>query len=92
MARIAHESGGLKYLKEFASDDQYEGRLDLGNIKTGDGRRYKGGGARQVTGRHNYQALCNYLNNPRVMEGCLSSCSRFTLHSFGLLVDAKLYK
>ncbi|PSB27473.1 glycoside hydrolase family 19 protein [Chlorogloea sp. CCALA 695] len=70
MSQIAHESGGLKWLKEIASGDGYENRLDLGNTFAGDGRRFKGGGALQVTGRANYQALCNYLKNPRVMEGC----------------------
>lgn len=70
MSQIAHESAGCKYLKELASGDAYEGRRDLGNTQKGDGRRFKGGGALQVTGRANYQALCNYLNDPRVMEGC----------------------
>ena len=69
MSQIAHESGGLKWLKEIASGEQYKNRLDLGNTFAGDGRRFKGGGALQVTGRANYQALCNYLKNPRVMEG-----------------------
>lgn len=70
MSQIAHESAGLKFLKELASGDAYEGRRDLGNCHPGDGRRFKGGGALQVTGRANYQALCNYLGDPRVMEGC----------------------
>lgn len=70
LSQIAHESGGLKWLKELATGDAYEGRKDLGNNQPGDGRKFKGGGALQVTGRANYQALCNYLNDPRVMEGC----------------------
>lgn len=70
LSQVAHESAGLKYLKELATGDAYEGRRDLGNVKPGDGRRFKGGGALQVTGRANYQALCNYLGDPRVMEGC----------------------
>lgn len=69
MSQIAHESGGLTWLKEIANGQAYEGRRDLGNNQPGDGRRYKGGGCLQVTGRANYQALCNYLNDPRVMEG-----------------------
>lgn len=69
MSQIAHESCGCKFLKELATGDDYEYRSDLGNTTPGDGRRFKGGGALQVTGRANYQALCNYLNDPRVMEG-----------------------
>lgn len=69
MSQVAHESGGLTWLKEIATGQAYEGRRDLGNNQPGDGRRYKGGGCLQVTGRANYQALCNYLNDPRVMEG-----------------------
>lgn len=42
LAQIAHESSGLKWLKELASGAAYEGRRDLGNLQLGDGRRFKG--------------------------------------------------
>lgn len=70
MAQIAHESGGLRWLKELASGDDYEWRDDLGNNQAGDGRKYKGSGSLQLTGRANYQALSDFLKDPRVMEGC----------------------
>lgn len=70
MAQISHESSGLKYMKELASGEAYEGRADLGNKFPGDGRRFKGAGCLQVTGRANFQALSDYLKDPRVMEGC----------------------
>lgn len=70
MAQIAHESGGLRWLKELASGDGYEYRTDLGNTQSGDGRRFKGAGAIQLTGRSNYQALADYVGDLRVMEGC----------------------
>ena len=44
LAQIAHESGELRYTKELASGREYEGRRDLGNVKAGDGVRYKGRG------------------------------------------------
>jgi putative chitinase len=83
MAQIAHESGGLKWLKELASGDSYEGRSDLGNIQKGDGRRFKGAGAIQLTGRLNYQAFSNHIKDCRVMEGCDYVAENYPMTSAG---------
>lgn len=56
LAQLGHESVSLRYFEEIASGAQYEGRRDLGNIYRGDGRRYKGRGPIQLTGRYNYRA------------------------------------
>jgi putative chitinase len=69
LAQAAHESDHFRTLTEYASGAAYEGRKDLGNIYPGDGRRYKGRGIFQLTGRANYTAMSKKLgvdlvNNP----------------------------
>ena len=69
LSQTAHESGGGRYKKELATGWDYEGRPDLGNTEPGDGPRFKGAGYIQLTGRFNYAAFAEYVNDPAVMEG-----------------------
>jgi len=64
LAQLAHESAQLIYFEELASGAAYEGRRDLGNTHPGDGRRYKGRGPIQLTGRNNYRAAGKALGLP----------------------------
>src|SRR6185295_17711069 len=74
LSQIGHESAGLYYTEELASGGAYEGRTDLGNTETGDGRKFKGRGLIQITGRGNYKALSkefgvDFVKNPELLGG-----------------------
>lgn len=98
LAQLAHESVELKYFEEIASGAAYEGRKDLGNIHPGDGKRYKGRGPIQLTGRANYQAAGKALGLPLETDPELVAYPEigfrvagwyWTTHRLNSLADAK---
>jgi putative chitinase len=68
LGTLAHESDHFHTTTEYASGGAYEGRKDLGNVQKGDGRRFKGRGLIQLTGRANYQAASNELKTDFVAD------------------------
>ncbi len=81
LAQIGHESGELHFRAEIANGEAYEGRIDLGNSTPGDGRRFKGRGLIQLTGRANYAEYgrelgreADLLQTPELVETDIDLC------------------
>ncbi|MBD2103272.1 glycoside hydrolase family 19 protein [Leptolyngbya sp. FACHB-261] len=69
LAQIIHESGGFRWIREIWGPTDQQKRYDppsrlatmLGNTHAGDGKKYMGRGAIQLTGRSNYQQFSNAI-------------------------------
>lgn len=73
LAQICHESDHFRTTREYASGAAYEGRRDLGNVRRGDGKRFRGRGVIQITGRYNYEKYgkklgIDLVNHPELAE------------------------
>ena len=56
----------LEVQKEYCS--QYDNRTDLGNKGAGEGFKFRGAGYIQVTGRRNYQAFADAMNDQEIVN------------------------
>ena len=96
LAQLSHESDHFRTVTEYASGNEYEGRRDLGNVYRGDGRRYKGRGLIQLTGRYNYRKYGKKMgldleNDPQLLEqpkyACLSAVLFWVNNGLNELAD-----
>ncbi len=83
IAQIAHETGGFRWFTELSSGKQYEGRSDLGNTQPGDGARFKGRGAIQLTGRYNYTKAGKALGLPLVSKPAMAASNAVSFRIAG---------
>jgi putative chitinase len=74
VSQLAHESDSFNAMEEYASGTAYEGRKDLGNIRKGDGVKFKGHGPLQITGRTNHHLMgvkagapMKFIDNPKLL-------------------------
>jgi putative chitinase len=79
IAQVGHETASFLYMEEIADGANYEGRTDLGNTQPGDGKRFKGRGLIQLTGRTNYAAYSkacgvDYVANPTAIVSDPFAC------------------
>lgn len=104
LTQLLHESDGFRTLQEYASGDAYDTRTDLGNTaaRDGDGRKYKGRGPIQTTGKANYlraqKAMVKYgvvvdlINHPEQLAtprlGVLAACIYWDDKKLNALADA----
>ncbi len=76
IAQLAHESGEFRFMEELwgptAAQSRYEPASDLakrlGNTQAGDGKRFRGRGPIQITGRFNYKKYGDLLEIDLVAE------------------------
>lgn len=81
LAQIGHESGRMQFVEEIGKGYAYEGRKDLGNIHKGDGKKFKGRGLIQITGRANYTEMSNDVGIDFVSEPLMLAWPEYAVMS-----------
>jgi putative chitinase len=92
LAQLAHESGQLRFFEEIwgptAAQRRYEPpsalAARLGNTQPGDGRRFKGRGPIQLTGRANYRCYGRVLGVDLIFSPALAATKEVGFRVAGL--------
>lgn len=92
IAQLAHESGEFRWMEEIwgptAAQLRYEPPSDLaaklGNTQAGDGKRFKGRGPIQITGRFNYTKFGGLLGLDLVADPALAATPEVAFATAGL--------
>ncbi|NBO63852.1 MAG: glycoside hydrolase family 19 protein [Acidobacteria bacterium] len=92
LAQLAHESGEFRFMEEIWGPTEAQKRYEppsrlaekLGNTERGDGKRYKGRGPIQITGRFNYDRYGKLLGVDLVSNPTLASTPQIAFSIAGL--------
>jgi predicted chitinase len=92
LAQLAHESAEFRFMEEIwgptAAQRRYEPvtqkSRDLGNTQPGDGKRFKGRGPIQLTGRANYTNYGNLLNIDLITDSTVAAKPEVGFRTAGL--------
>jgi predicted chitinase len=97
VAQLAHESGQFRFMEEIWGPTPAQRRYEpastlaatLGNTETGDGRRYKGRGPIQITGRANYRRFGDFLGTDLVSDPARAAQPELAFRIAGLFWSKK---
>ena len=97
LAQLAHESGQFRFMEEIWGPTSAQQRYEpastlattLGNSEAGDGKRFKGRGPIQITGRANYRRFGDLLGTDLVADPARAALPELAFRIAGLFWSKK---
>lgn len=97
LAQLAHESGQFRFMEEIWGPTPAQRRYEpvstlaanLGNTDSGDGKRFKGRGPIQITGRANYRRFGDLLGTDLVADPARAALPELAFRIAGLFWSKK---